>query len=339
MDKVAFKKNFPPRQQGRKQARPDRERASDGPKAGASSDVLATVKRREMFRRYIADAGLNTDQLATRLMLSPGRIEELISGGSPISNELATHIEEMLQLPASWLDQGGPLIIGELSMPHPVEDTAAAAADAQAPTHIQATDRKQVMENRRLNLIMLTSERGTKNRLAQLAGTSGSRISLMTSARKPVSDPFAYAIEDGLGFARGWLDQIRSEQDVPPPVWQSLRNDGAAMPEGAASTAPARPSAARSVSRTPRMQAATAAIASPHAEPTPAIATLDGPPSQAPETAVSATGLFDKTPGRCGPIAEALAKTILNLSAADKLSEAKAFQLLGILVTETERTS
>lgn len=53
---------------------------------------------------------------------------------------------------------------------------------------------------------------------------------------------------------------------------------------------------------------------------------------------MSATGLFDKTPGRCGPIAEALAKTVLNLSAADKLSEAKAFQLLGVLVTETERT-
>jgi len=340
MDKVAFKKSFP-RQQGRTQTGSDRGRKSDGPKPVASSDILATVKRREMFRRYIADASLNTDQLATRLMLSPSRIDELISGRSPISNELATHIEEMLQLPASWLDQGGPLIIGELPMPHPVEDTAAASADAQDPIHVQASDRKQVMENRRLNLIMLTSERGTKNRLAQLAGTSGSRISLMTSARKPVSDPFAYAIEDGLGFARGWLDQIHSEQDVPAPVWQSLRNDVAATPEAATSAEPTRSSAPRSVPRAPRMQAAPAAVASVLAESATtasATAAADSAPRQTPASAVSATGLFDKTPGRCGPIAEALAKTVLNLSAADKLSEAKAFQLLGVLVTETERT-
>lgn len=50
--------------------------------------------------------------------------------------------------------------------------------------------------------VMLTLRLGSKNRLAQLAGTSGSRISVMTSAHKPVSDPFAQAIEAGLRLPR-----------------------------------------------------------------------------------------------------------------------------------------
>ena len=346
MDNIALKKSFASRKPGRPKARqyayPDRGRGGESPSPVAQSDVLATVKRREMFGRYIADAGLSTDQLATRLMLAPVRIEELISGRSPISNELATHIEEMLQLPASWLDQGGPLTIGEIPMPHPVDDTAAATADAQAPGKKQAPERKQIMENRRLNLIMLTSERGTKNRLAQLAGTSGSRVSLMTSARKPVSDPFAEAIEDGLGFARGWLDQLRSEQEVPAPVWQSLRSESASKADDATPSAPAPASSSRATPRTPRMEASTvlrpATIPSPRAEQTPASAALAGDARQVPGSTSSVTGLFDKTPGQCGPIAEALAKTILNLSASDKLTEAKAFQLLGVLVAEPERS-
>lgn len=323
MDKAALSKRPAAREHDRpptrQAARADHGRGSDTSGAFSTADILASVKRREMFVRYIADAGLDTDQLATRLMLAPARIEALISGRAPISNELATHIEEMLQLPASWLDQGGPLIIGELPMPHPVEDTTAATADALAP--MQTSDRKQVMENRRLNLIMLTSERGSKHRLAQLAGTSGSRISLMTSARKPVSDPFAHAIEDGLGFARGWLDQLHREQDVPVPVWQRLRTEGSASP------APGAPApAARATPRASRKAATPPGTGSAHNEP-----------GSAPELNHSATGLFDKTRGRCGPIAEALAKTILNLSAADKLSEARAFQLLGELVAEAER--
>ncbi len=188
-----------------------------------------------------------------------------------------------------------------------VEDPASATTDAQYPEWMPASDRKQLLENRRLNLIMLTGARGTKNRLAQLAGTSGSRISLMTSARKPVSDPFAVAIEDGLGLVRGWLDQLRSEGEVPEAVWRSLRADGAAVPAQQA------PSEQRGQDIRPAGGA------------------------QAPAARTTAHRLFDKTAGTSGPIAEALAKTILNLSAADKLSEEKAFQLLGELIAETQR--
>ncbi|MBV2264729.1 MAG: helix-turn-helix domain-containing protein, partial [Thauera sp.] len=251
-----------------------------------ATEVRAMVRRKELFQRYARDAGLDADQLAIRLMLSPARIHDLLSGRAPISNELATHIEEMLQLPASWLDQGGALEPGDPPMiDAPTQAPAQAAipaAEAQpaalanpAGVAVQArasTDKKQIHEHRRLNLTMLTAERGTKNRLAQLAGTSGSRISLMTSARKPVSDPFAFAIEDGLGLPRGWLDQPRSPDSVPAAVWQSLQVDrtaAGASTAAAAAAAPAatptRPAAAahprQPSANAPRASAAAAALA------------------------------------------------------------------------------
>ncbi|MEZ7895571.1 MAG: hypothetical protein QMB75_06805 [Thauera sp.] len=358
----------------------------------SATEARTMVQRKELFQRYARDAGLDADQLAVRLMLSPARILDLLCGRAPISNELATHIEEMLQLPASWLDQGGALEPGDPPMidvpsqapnqaPPPVQPpppttatqpAAAAPAVVASPT-ATVVDKKQLHEHRRLNLTMLTTERGSKNRLAQLAGTSGSRISLMTSARKPVSDPFAFAIEDGLGLPRGWLDQPRSADSVPAAVWQSLLVDSAAATAGAstiASAAPAtirpgapdRPRQARSaadgvrVASGPSARVSTNAsaaapsyppLAPPAAAGTPApqvahntpaipVAIAAAPANPALATlSAGGTGLFDKPAGQCGPIAEALAKTILNLSSTDKLSESRAFQLLGVLLSET----
>ena len=52
------------------------------------------------------------------------------------------------------------------------------------PTRAEPRDRKGVMLRRQLNVVMLTTQRGTKNLLAALAATTSSRISLMTSGRK-----------------------------------------------------------------------------------------------------------------------------------------------------------
>ncbi len=204
-----------------------------------------------------------------------------------------------------------------------IEGAASAPAEARSAT---SSDKNQINENRRLNLCMLTTERGTKHRLAQLASTSGSRISLMTSARKPVSDPFALAIEEGLGLARGWLDHIHAPAAVPVEVWQALGVDPSSKPEPARSAQ--QPAATRRSLTTAR---STAAIA-----PSPVVAPPTTPlPAAAAPLAISPTGLFDKPAGQCGPIAEALVKTILNLSASDKLSEARAFELLGKLIAES----
>ena len=202
--------------------------------------------------------------------------------------------------------------------------TRASAKDAPAAP----ASKNQINENRRLNLCMLTVERGTKNRLAQLASTSGSRISLMTSARKPVSDPFAFAIEDALGLPRGWLDQLHSAGTVPAPVWQALGADGATQPTSARTAPKAAVAAPARTATTP----ATIAVAAPSPAVAPQAPAIATPRSPVP---FSPTGLFDKPAGQCGPIAEALVKTILNLSASDKLSEARAFELLGSLIAES----
>lgn len=276
-----------------------------------------TVRRKENLLRYARETKRDADQLATQLMLSSRRIEELLSGRAPISDELATHIEEMLQLPASWLDNGSSLALGAPTM---LETTERPLSTPQETPRPAAGDKKQIYENRRLNLTMLTAERGAKNRLAQLAGTSGSRISLMTSARKPVSEPFAAGIENGLGLPRGWLDQPRTADAVPASVWEALRPaEDNGQPASVTRT---------QIATAPRAKAPVRTTHAP-AVPTPQPAIADEP--------TSTTGLFNKSAGQCGPIAEALAKTIINLSTTDKLSEARAFQMLGEVIAATER--
>jgi hypothetical protein len=178
------------------------------------------------------------------------------------------------------------------------------APDGTADRPIAAIDRRRLSPEkqallacRRLNVAMLTTQRGSKNTLARLAGTTGSRISLMTAGHKPVSAPFALAIEDSLKLPRGWLDQPHGVEEVPRAVWQLL---GGSYPPPALKQADEKP--ARKYRQAQQSYT-----------PTPA-------------------ALFDKPAGQVGPIAEALAKKILQLSATEQLSENRAFQLLGLLI-------
>lgn len=338
MTKAAFKKENNAHYGGRafkdRGARVPPTKAPRPAQPSNAAEAHRWVRRQELLTRYAKDGGFSAEQLAARLMLTTSRIDDLLAGRAPISNELATHIEEMLELPASWLDNGGDITQGEPVM----NATAAPIPEAVAPAERGATrtspDKKQLNEIRRVNLELLTAARGSKSRLGAIAGTAGSRISLMTSARKPVSDPFAFAIEDGLGLERGWLDQPRQYDEVPPAVWEQLNGESGAP----AAPAPAKlASAARSAPSAPR---AASPVPVPAPISAPAAAAVVAPAAAAVPQAGSrsASGLFDKASGSSGPIAEALAKTILNLSAADKLSEARAFQLLGVLLSEAEPT-
>ncbi len=172
---------------------------------------------------------------------------------------------------------------GEATTPS-IASAAIPAAEAPLPDIVRAADSARlVRDHRRQNLAMLTSQRGTKNRLARLSGISPSRISLMTTGRKPVSNPFALAIESALTLPRGWLDEPHTLPQVPASAWARLDDERS-------------------------------------------------------HPAESETGIFDKPQGQSGPIAEALAKTILRLSRANRLPEHRAFELLGMLITESEST-
>lgn len=194
-----------------------------------------------------------------------------------------------------------------------LDHAAPATAPAPRPPAFGATGKHERNETRRRNLVMLTAARGAKIALTHAANLTSSRVSLMTSGRKPVSDPFAQAIEQALGLPAGWLDMPRERDTVPPSAWDVL-----GPPAHPDSIAP--PSAA--LPRTPATAGFPAGAGA-------AVAALLA-------QATAPTALFDKPRATVGPIAEALAKTILNLSRTDKLSERKAFQLLGALLNDDD---
>lgn len=175
-------------------------------------------------------------------------------------------------------------------------------------------DRQLMLEARRTNLIMLTQQRGSKNQLAALSGTTPSRISLMASGRKPVSDPFARGIERGLNVPDGWLDIAHVTTEVSDSIWNLLTLNGYKIEE----RNKPRSSVGRSSLNTNRKE-------------NNVVRTNETPDNKTTRNVNSST-LFIKTEGEVGPIAEALSKTVLKFSADDRLSEERAFQLLGMLL-------
>lgn len=318
-------------------------------------DVEKVILRKDSLARYRDDMGLSEDTLAIRLMLPLDRVRGLLAGRSPITNELATHIEEMLSLPASWLDQSLPAPIGagtpELDSSTNALQTCALTLTGDndmnssnevpsarvTPRSVSRAEKQRIDELRRQNLSMLTSRRGTKLRLAQLAATSGSRISLMTSGRKPVSEPFAIRIEDGLSLPRRWLDVPHTVQEVPNSVWELLMGElsrgdkvEAILTAGAKHSGPqSKPRAAEPLESALDEHDNEVAVVeriSPRETVSPQSAAIGGMTVTSP--------IFDKEEGKAGAIAEALAKTILRLSSTDRLSEIRAFQLLGMIIED-----
>lgn len=322
-----------------------------------------SIRRKENLKRYMQTLQLSVDSLALRLEISRVRLADYLEGSMFISNELAMHVEEMLQLPPSWLDLPDPVVpeakpiteqptsiadsehIKEHSFPEhkalstpTLKEYAAALDTSDHPGEITSMmirpmqkanmDRQAKLDARRGNIVMLTQLRGSKNQLALLAGTNPSRISLMASGRKPVSDPFAQAIEDGLGVAHGWLDLLHTEEEVPANVSLLLRPSvDTRSDDGNVCTVPAQKihSTQAIKEKQVTIHETSAVTLAPSIKENVFVkpATLR---SAAP------SALFTKQAGLPGPIAEALAKTVLRLSETDQLSEEKAFQLLGALL-------
>lgn len=327
---------------------------------------LVAIRRRENLNKYLAETCSSAFELASRLELTHERTVDLLNGNVMLSNEFATHIEEMLSLPASWLDHGGPIrrepsqsainienlpssdppyfgqVLDQNGYGHDqnkenaIMNTSVSNVETVQKALVETPERTKqpVSDCRRQNIIMLTERRGSKNVLATLSNMNGSRISLMTSGRKPVSDRFSKAIEEALSLPSGWLDAVHVVEDVPGNVWDLL---GCASKEKQAFSKatieklhipeptvhlPEHQSTetqGRSIT-----ESFTRAAASPEKQ------------HMVPSSARKVASIFEKTPGQAGPIAEALAKTVLRLSASDQLSESKAFQLLGLLV-ESDR--
>lgn len=171
----------------------------------------------------------------------------------------------------------------------------------------------EVREIRRANLNLLTQVRGSKQVLAKLCGMSSSRVSLMTTGRKPVSDAFLIAIEEGLGLEKGWLDQPQGVDGVPASAREKLGLPDELQPE------------ALEALQGTQSTDFTAGLMNIEATST------DGVTGNS-ERPAGRQSLFEKRKGEVGPLAEALARAVIKLSRADKLSEHEAFTLLGELI-------
>lgn len=206
----------------------------------------------------------------------------------------------------------------------------------------------QTGEIRRANLQMLTAVRGSKQVLADLAQLNSSRISLMTSGRKPVSNPFATAIENALSLPKNWLDRGHEAHEVPEGVWHLLGGYPSSVntrpprptPQKAQtkliSKSTAQTNPARLVTTVSHQDTAPTSV-STEAEKTSRETTQTIPESTLNTTQNSVThSLFIKPSGELGPIAEALSRTIRHMSERDQLSEQKAFDMLGELLRESK---
>lgn len=298
------------------------------------NDVLRVTN----LRRFMETLNLSIEELSSRLEIPSNRVRDYLQERVSIGNETAMHIEEILSLTPCWLDQPNAPIPGHVmldmpstSAPPPLSEKANVTNDSmkeislmteesveRLPKELSSekhsvSNRQSKLEARRANLIMLTQQRGSKNQLAVLSDTTPSRISLMASGRKPVSDPFADGIERGINVPQGWLDFVHVKTEVPDSVWNLLRVDGDKIDERA----------------NPKAKVASAPQATNVKKK--AIAGNKGAPVTQPIMPNDSSTLFVKNQGETGPIAIALSKTVLRLSAEDRLSEEQAFHLLGML--------
>lgn len=311
----------------------NRRHARGAPAAAAPSHPL----RLDMLRILLDKAGQDSVRLSQWIGIKPERLQAMLAGRLPLGNEYATHIEEALGLPAAWLDGQHGLAVPADFDPSKLPHTSHDEDDEEQSTTMVTTHKPQhtltpaaparvgrarrtspvTSEIRRANIQLLTARRGSKNELAQLSEMNSSRISLMTSGHKPVSDPFATAIERALDLPAGWLDTPREIGDVPNQVWRKL--GGFPEPQQSA------PSHAPRAAATPRATSAQSNPTAEHAQARPqAHATANAPAHLNP--------VFSKTHGQAGAIAEALARKVLEMSCSGKLAEDHAFRLLGELI-------
>lgn len=165
--------------------------------------------------------------LAEAVELSPRRVYELVHGITPFGPELASHIEEALQLPPRWMDQprNGSLhdipaeVLSRLrrqQAPQEVKMDKAHTAESPAETNTAVEDR------RRQNFALLTGAKGAKKIVAGMLELTPSSITFLANGEKRFTDAVARTLEKKLGLKSGWLDKRHTYGTVPAEVWKKL---------------------------------------------------------------------------------------------------------------------
>jgi plasmid maintenance system antidote protein VapI len=291
-------------------------------------------------------------KLAQAAELSPARVAELARGAVPFSQEMATHLEEALQLPPGWM---GRPHNGRPDVPEDVRarlDGTKPAQEADMTKTVAAETRHKseaVEQCRRENFALITGAKGAKKAVADLLELSSASITFLANGEKRFSDEVARALERKLGLSPGWFDRPHNYESVPAQVWKKL-GDPKVSPAPrhvgpVKSMKPASPEAPK-----PRRQLMTrdellrrldaglpVTTAQPQVQqPATQLAQSEGTEEGAPvpPAQVQATkpALDTTMASAVKPVARALAETIQRMSATGQLPEARALKMLAELV-------
>jgi plasmid maintenance system antidote protein VapI len=293
---------------------------------------------KKLFKGFDRDVA----KLGAALELSPKRVGELLSGQALITPEMAMHIEDELNLPGGWMSDPSavyPIPPAQAAAPEdsPAEPPATepttpakptpgttAVTRTAAPKKTPAADAPsqpaallgpavsqppktpdsdtETQAIRRMNLTLLTEQKGEKAALARALGVHESLISLKLKdpARggRPLTRDFCQEVEKAYSLEAGWMDIPRLE--LP----EKVKRLGGDLPRGR----PAKRVPSQVVPAAPTAPAPTAA------EPavTPRAAAPSLVPGGAPEALV---------------LAKALSELILIRASAGTLSATRLLQL------------
>ncbi|MDR5832377.1 hypothetical protein P9250_31500 [Caballeronia sp. LP006] len=107
----------------------------------------------------------------------------------------------------------------------PADKTAAKVAsgrrvaiEATAPQQLSLPEGATVENIRRANLHLLTKRNGSKAKLGVVMGMSGSNMAHRLYGKKRMDEAEANRFTKQLGLPAGWLDQPRSETEIPKSV-------------------------------------------------------------------------------------------------------------------------
>jgi hypothetical protein len=237
-----------------------------------------------------------------------------------------------------------------------------ATIEATSPQQLSLDDGATVESIRRANLHVLTGRNGSKAKLGLVMGLTGSNMAHRLHGKKRMDEAEANRFTERLGLPTGWLDQPRSEAEIPESVSVLLAPASrarASAQEQVSRAATAEPGASDVLPRSLRASETPSATSESEqapvvSEPLLSSAKAAGPPPRnEPEqtAAIDAHAVEDegdRVPARAlanaefppasatslqglegiSPIAEALLKTLAGKARTGRLDELTALELL-----------
>ena len=178
--------------------------------------------------------------LSSTAEISLPRLMRILANEEPLSDELVTHVEEMLSTGSGWFDirqledsipEKTLKILAGTEIPDIEKqvETAMTQATAIENTPKTTVSGREIVppalkQQRINNLLLITSAKGAKSALCRLLGQPDPYISFLRSEKKIFSREICARMEEKLGAPAYWMDHPQTMETVPESVWQILGN-------------------------------------------------------------------------------------------------------------------